>query len=608
MSHQPQTDCYSHLDSKSRTIRLLILPPALPDQDQRIDCQIKTVPLDEHPIYQALSYTWGESDDLGHQIWVNGHPLNVRVNLWHALKAIISRDRTEEETAIWVDALCINQSDVKERNHQVGLMREIYKGAVQVLVWLGCPEIPPRNDAYGDQCEWPLDQPSLAFELLKTSKPVGLELYKPRLSVQKFVKRDTLEDHWRQAAALVSLPYWDRVWIIQEICLARKIVILYGNMECEWDDDLRTTCDVGEHYIQYCTHWDLRTYFALKQLLSTTARKLVTQRLVKSASYHVSLWEIVEISETSLSHDRKDKIYAVFGLAREVESIEIDYEKSLFALYGDVIKSQTNINHPWDTIQPLSQDLQRSLLNPDVNGYGGFEIPRRECNASDHCISLSGIILKDVSPLLYEPSWLELKRGDVKSAFQEDVLPKNFRGWSDALRLLWSADHDNIASSKEAFSCCRVYGKPDISTQFKPPAIPPHSAEIQEVLHTNTIERKHPSIFIVNLPEQPATQSIIGIGPTGMESTDLVCYFSETSMALVLRTRYNYGHLEIFGIALLAPKVPKNSVLDEGLNGHGPWSPLPNCYIPEFDEYVNKIRLDIVGLQCLSSPLRWRKT
>jgi hypothetical protein len=132
---------YQPLELSSKQIRLLRL---LPFDEKRgreprpwfelrsIQCELFNTSLDASPVYEALSYTWGCSgSDV--RIEVNGQGISVRANLAYALAAL----RSSEVRVLWVDALCINQNDTEERNHQVGQMGEIYSQSQKVLVWLG---------------------------------------------------------------------------------------------------------------------------------------------------------------------------------------------------------------------------------------------------------------------------------------------------------------------------------------------------------------------------------------------------------------------------------------------------------------------------------------
>ncbi|KIM95562.1 hypothetical protein OIDMADRAFT_98622, partial [Oidiodendron maius Zn] len=90
--------------------------------------------------YKALSYTWGEPnlDGSSNSILITGSSLRVTENLDHALRQLRNEiNSTELPSYWWIDAICINQGDVEERNSQVALMRRIYGSAMQVQVWLG---------------------------------------------------------------------------------------------------------------------------------------------------------------------------------------------------------------------------------------------------------------------------------------------------------------------------------------------------------------------------------------------------------------------------------------------------------------------------------------
>lgn len=82
--------------------------------------------------YEALSYVWGESTN-EHFIYIKSQRTPITDNLWQALKALRFLD---EERVLWVDALCIDQSNEEERSKQVSHMYSIYTEAVSVEIWL----------------------------------------------------------------------------------------------------------------------------------------------------------------------------------------------------------------------------------------------------------------------------------------------------------------------------------------------------------------------------------------------------------------------------------------------------------------------------------------
>lgn len=88
----------------------------------------------ERPKYEALSYAWGDAQDGERTIFVDGRPFVVRLNLWLFLKQL---RKHRSVRVVWADALCIDQTNIQERNHQVKLMGDIYRHAERTLIWLG---------------------------------------------------------------------------------------------------------------------------------------------------------------------------------------------------------------------------------------------------------------------------------------------------------------------------------------------------------------------------------------------------------------------------------------------------------------------------------------
>ncbi|XHG04947.1 hypothetical protein AWENTII_008201 [Aspergillus wentii] len=114
------------------SIRLLELEPSESPQDP-IRCHMVQDDLSQKPDYDAISYAWGNTTRKI-TISVNDCRLGVTMNLWSALFRL---RRKEERRRLWVDAICINQENIQERNQQVRIMRDIYQSAKHVIIWLG---------------------------------------------------------------------------------------------------------------------------------------------------------------------------------------------------------------------------------------------------------------------------------------------------------------------------------------------------------------------------------------------------------------------------------------------------------------------------------------
>jgi hypothetical protein len=138
-----------------RAFRIMILHPG--KGQSRLECSFKICTLDAErlPAYSAISYTWKESkfdqlyvalerihatDELysnyaiRHPIWCDGKRLLISTNLRDCLRRM---RKDTGERVLWVDALCINQTDKDERAAQVELMHDIYSRAYHDILWLG---------------------------------------------------------------------------------------------------------------------------------------------------------------------------------------------------------------------------------------------------------------------------------------------------------------------------------------------------------------------------------------------------------------------------------------------------------------------------------------
>jgi len=200
---------YKPLDASKRRIRLLALR-ASDDDNQPIRCSLTAHNLDEiSGWYTALSYTWGEPVFDG-RMTVDGKELHIIKNLEAALRQLRkpgppANDGSKPPWATywWVDAVCINQGDVEERNSQVALMRMIYSSANGVRVWLG--EAADDSDLAIDVMRQIMNLPRRGPGLPPVTVPV--------------VAPDEKLRTWRALRGLFACPWWDRAWIRQEVAL-----------------------------------------------------------------------------------------------------------------------------------------------------------------------------------------------------------------------------------------------------------------------------------------------------------------------------------------------------------------------------------------------------
>lgn len=158
----------------------------------------------------GLSLIPGGAEEASCEILLNDQIFKIRDNLHQFLRRLRF---TNLSLLLWVDAICIDQSDIEERTSQVALMRCIYANAQEVLVWLG-------QDTLGEDFK----DGEAALELIPQFV-VFLERLGETESDNEMA--DALADYEFSAkflcvCNLLERPWWTRIWIVQEMAVARK--------------------------------------------------------------------------------------------------------------------------------------------------------------------------------------------------------------------------------------------------------------------------------------------------------------------------------------------------------------------------------------------------
>jgi hypothetical protein len=219
-----ESSLYLPLRTGSREIRILIVLPSL-RKSSKLKCELIHVDLDaldEAPFrfYEAASYTWGDFS-ITRPIKVNGMTFEITSNLDSLLRHLRAK-RTKGY--YWVDAICINQADITERNQQVQLMKAIYEKAEQVLVWLGLT----GNDS------------DIAMDLIdkitdaEDSEDAKTFPGKPPDWVRLSLENPNDAPKWLALAHLFVRPWWKRVWVRQEVAVASHVMVLCGERLHNW--------------------------------------------------------------------------------------------------------------------------------------------------------------------------------------------------------------------------------------------------------------------------------------------------------------------------------------------------------------------------------------
>lgn len=314
--------------------------------------------------YNALSYTWGSEVDRA-AISVNGRRLMVTRNLLEALSHL---SRSFFYTYLWVDAICIDQSNLAEKSIQVANMNRIYQHATEVIAFLGAPS---------DQMA--VRRSRLAYERLKkfaTERRRIVAACEDDLTLAHSLSQFSRNSHelapyingyyrdsvWESIVRLYLLPWWSRAWIVQEACCGPKPMICYGNIMMHFS--------VFEHLLDHFElgrmEMDESGQFEPTHPPLTSARRLMTMR-GRREDGNPSFLEIIYMLSHQQCKDPRDKVYAAISLVDTHRKIIVpDYQKSVLEVYLDVVQyCLQNSNHPCGTLDFLgyaSSSSSRELL------------------------------------------------------------------------------------------------------------------------------------------------------------------------------------------------------------------------------------------------------
>ncbi|KAK3489759.1 heterokaryon incompatibility protein-domain-containing protein [Neurospora crassa] len=294
---------YRQLDHEN-AIRLLSIIPGSGEENSStyslLHAELGKIP------YQALSYEWGLPSDDDPNITIDGHTVRIRKNLSEALKQVSSVIRYLDFLLLWIDALCINQHDDAEKSQQVQKMGKIFSSAKKVLAWTG----PMANDS------------DYAMDVLNSA---------PRDCIYD----EQLPENYRARTAILAWcnrPYWKRIWIIQELFLAKRLVFMCGSRSIPRRGNVITNC------LWVILNSEERSLSAFEPDNAEFWFTVLYQG--KNKSHTLRNWLHVCATSQIMATDTRDYIYAVLSISHETRTclaqIIPDYTKSAKTVFEDL--------------------------------------------------------------------------------------------------------------------------------------------------------------------------------------------------------------------------------------------------------------------------------
>jgi hypothetical protein len=322
-----------HTLPHSDSIRLVKVCSTSP----RIECKIKTVRLNDRPCYEALSYCWGPPGQLV-SIVCNGRVLEVSFSLRDGLQRLCQYSKSARNNWFWIDQICINQEEGLERTHQVQLMNTIYSSSIRTVIWL------------------PLDEPTVIaakslildfHKCLVARREIHAENKEREGVVDEVCSQATVtimpsreDGRWPALRELLGLPWFRRVWVIQEVALStRPAIILSGTQNLLWPFLHETIQRMLLHSLEV----DLMHGMSNVECLAIIGEKTTWEDGTDEVTW--DLQSLLLLSQGSLATVANDQVFALLGLCRDTREprnwpVELnpDYDRPKSEVFVSVTK------------------------------------------------------------------------------------------------------------------------------------------------------------------------------------------------------------------------------------------------------------------------------
>lgn len=409
--HPPSGECYEYqpLAAEGWT-RILELHPG----SGALACTISSKSITNAVLsFEALSYVWGNDAQTNtFRIDCNGRTLSIGANLKSALMRL---RHDKQPRLLWVDAVCINQNDDEEKSQQVKHMGEIYASAKVVLIWMG-------EDLAGEAED--------CFALIKETNTFLMEQLAKCNNVTDipFIAHgngsmcvETAK--WDTVRHLMDSEWFTRVWVLQEVGLARAAVILWGKSTMNWSQLVEFMLfvawrvDVGAHTGNvksgtiYDVYEDVWRSFENKD---TWRDELPLTRSMNQTAEGQTLIEILNDGRAYQATDQRDRIYAFLSHPRasshaKKKAAIVDYRKSVDEVYAETARHILEHDlHPWTVLSCIDHPPD----SPSLSGQRPSWVPRWDEGFRVYWLG-------------YSSMWYRAG-GDQPSAFQVKITSDSF--------------------------------------------------------------------------------------------------------------------------------------------------------------------------------------
>jgi hypothetical protein len=309
---------YDRLDPSTPAIRVFRISPAESINDP-ISCQMYQIPEPEG--HTAISYVWGPAD-FPCTVELNGRSFavtKVLLELLQRLRHVFGAENRQ----FWIDAVCIDQKSVDERNHQVRQMGRIYQDADMVIASVRPPGLATTEKEHVHDLHLLIQrvvaQPTfpsfLQRSVARVVDSMGIECF----------------TFWSQLYQLCHAEFWSRAWIVQEILLNRHTLLMSGYHSVD-----RT---VFFNFLTACAEAGIRAQklsgYCESDINRWPATRLAT--LHCRPPLNANIYTYLGKTKTSYCSDQRDRVYSLLTLSRL--KIDVRYDEPVEDLAMRVVSA-----------------------------------------------------------------------------------------------------------------------------------------------------------------------------------------------------------------------------------------------------------------------------
>jgi hypothetical protein len=354
---------------------------------------------DNLPYFNALSWCWWSRGERQVTAFTcDGQLFPVSQHLYELLSNLNPKN-AHSSVRIWIDAICINQDHVKEKNVHVAHMHGIYGQARNVIVWLGAPE--DGSDLVMDSKK--ISELNKTLQLLLASNIV-LSVTAPELP-------NAEDPIWKAIGRLCDRDWFYRTWVIQEIALAHKAELLCGTQRLDWDDFVNLVCSISRAGLTSICRGPRSTGMTRPDgfgvLMDLSWTKTMVQNNDLSMNYLLHMVRLKEVTKPV------DKVYGLLGIiSKDMRSaIKVNYaenDRQYWRAYVELAEQIVTADDPgfWLLCMASSRERPEQLPTwcPNFNSltpeYLDFGNQKWRAGLGDKAAEDSGIrLIKDSSSL-----------------------------------------------------------------------------------------------------------------------------------------------------------------------------------------------------------------